>query len=275
MNGKQKNDLLFGVGINDADYTLTTNKRINGRNKQVAICPIYLAWSAMLRRCYSEKFQNIYPTYQGCSVSSEWLRFSVFSSWMLQQDYVGNHLDKDILLPGNRVYSPDTCAFVSPKLNTFLNSLSASRGKWPIGVYWHKSIGKFNASCRNPFTGKQESLGLFNSPDDAHEAWRQRKHQHACDFARIQTDSRVAEALRTRYIENLNPKVDTMPSMTESATVRRINAQLERYQHLPTGVIWLVVKDEGGICEMESIERRVVRKPRADLDNPECYRRMP
>lgn len=66
-----------------------------------------------------------------------------------------------------------------------------------------------------------------------------------------------------------------MNGMTESATVRRINAQLERYQHLPTGVIWLVVKDEGGICEMESIERRVVRKPRAELDNPECWRRMP
>ena len=66
-----------------------------------------------------------------------------------------------------------------------------------------------------------------------------------------------------------------MNGMEQSATVRRINAQLERYQHLPTGVIWLCVREEGGICELESIERRVVRKPRADLDNPECWRKMP
>lgn len=34
----------------------------------------------------------------------------------------GWHLDKDILLKGNKVYSPETCAFVPAKINSLLIS---------------------------------------------------------------------------------------------------------------------------------------------------------
>lgn len=200
-------DLVHGVGINDAIYSVTANKVVDGRKTQSWICPIYLAWRSMIGRCYSDLCQEKHPTYRGCSVSAEWLTFSKFHSWMSVQDYAGNHLDKDILVPGNKVYSEESCVFVSPKLNTFLNSLSASRGQWPIGVYCHKPSGKFNALCRNPFTGKQESLGLFESPEEAHEKWRARKHQHACSYADIQTDPRVAAALRVRFIRSADQEI--------------------------------------------------------------------
>jgi hypothetical protein len=118
---------------------------------------------------------------------------------MKTQDWEGKHLDKDILLPGNKMYSPDTCIFVSPALNTFLIDCGAAKGKWPIGVCWNKRFGKFAAQCSNPFTGKRGHIGNFNCPEKAHEAWRARKHEHALRYAEMQTDPRIAEALRTRF----------------------------------------------------------------------------
>jgi hypothetical protein len=86
-------------------------------------------------------------------------------------------------------------------LNTFTTDSTAARGDWPIGVYWNKQNGKFMAYCSNPFTGKQENLGYFTCPDEAHEAWRARKHQHALALAALHADPRIAAALSTRYLK--------------------------------------------------------------------------
>jgi hypothetical protein len=118
---------------------------------------------------------------------------------MIKQDYKGNDLDKDILIPGNKIYSPDTCAFVSRKINIFVTDSGSRKGEWPVGVYWHKDGKTFVAQCRNPFTGKCQHLGCFADPDQAHTAWREHKHKLALIYADLQADPRVAEALRTRY----------------------------------------------------------------------------
>ena len=122
-----------------------------------------------------------------------------FRSWMETQDWKGKELDKDILFQGNKVYSPDTCVFVDKGVNLLLNSCAASRGEWPIGVHWNEQNQKFQSGCNNPFTRKREYLGYFNCPNQAHQAWKKRKYELACQLADIQTDERVAEALRTRY----------------------------------------------------------------------------
>lgn len=57
------------------------------------------------------------------------------------------------------------------------------------------------ARCNNPFTLARECLGFFQDPDAAHEAWRARKHEHACVYADMQTDPRIAKALRARYAQ--------------------------------------------------------------------------
>lgn len=118
---------------------------------------------------------------------------------MLAQDWEGKHLDKDILRPANKVYGPDACVFVPGQLNAFLNDRGAARGEYPIGVTWNRQRGKLLARCCNPFTRKLEHLGYFTDSAEAHEAWRARKHQHAIRYADMQTDSRIAAALRTRY----------------------------------------------------------------------------
>ena len=201
MNVKK---LVCGVGINDADYAVVKFETIGyvdgkQRRKLVWTCPYYSAWASMLKRCYSVKTQERQPTYAGCTVSDEWKTFSNFKSWMEKQDWQDKQLDKDILSECNKVYSPETCAFVSGMVNNFAIDPGAMRGEWLIGVNWDKRTNKFLTRCRNPFTKKQEHLGLFTCEQEAHEAWLKRKLELAYELAAIQTDERVAEALIDRY----------------------------------------------------------------------------
>lgn len=199
----QKSMLVYGVGINDADYVIETREYFfedgDKKNRMVWRCPFYKAWVAMFRRCYCEKLHSKHPSYQGCYVSTDWQIFSNFKAWMSGQNWQGNHLDKDILKPGNKVYGPDECVFVSGALNNFLTDSAATRGEWPIGVHWHKRDNKFMACIRNPITRKREHLGYFDCPDEAHAAWLKRKRELAHLLADQQTDQRIADALRARY----------------------------------------------------------------------------
>lgn len=185
---------VFGVGVNDADYV--TEKRINGK---CVICPFYLSWRNMLQRCYSKNYQERQPTYKDCSVCEEWLTFSKFKEWMDSQYWYMMQLDKDLLVKGNKVYSPETCIFISRQLNTFTTESSAKRGEFPIGVYFNKKNERLHSQCNNPFTKKEEHLGYFDCPNEAHEEWRKRKHEHACKWADIVEDPRLKKALRERY----------------------------------------------------------------------------
>lgn len=196
--------LVYGVGRNDADYVtqkMETIGYVDGKQKQkkVWVCPYYQTWVDMLKRCYSAKTQERQPTYKGCSVSTEWLTFSVFKSWMEKQQWEGLQLDKDLLFVGNRVYNADTCVFVSQTVNKFINDRGNARGEWLTGVNWHKQTEKFRAMCSNPFNSRREYLGLFTCEQEAHNAWLKRKLELAHELAAIQTDERVAKALIARY----------------------------------------------------------------------------
>ena len=197
--------LVYDVGINDADYVVQRKETIgyvNGKQKQkqIWVCPFYRAWTSMLQRCYSIKFQERHPTYIGCSVTDEWITFSSFKNWMMTQDWEGKQLDKDLLFEGNKVYSPETCVFVSGMVNLFTIDRGNDRGEFLIGVYWHNASGKFLTQCGNPFTKKNEYIGLFTCEQEAHEAWLKRKLELAHELASIQTDPRVAKALIDRYV---------------------------------------------------------------------------
>lgn len=178
--------LVYGVGLNDSAFPVKQSKA-------------YRVWVDMMTRCYSVNFHERWPTYRGCSVDMQWHSLSRFSGWMDGQECVGMVLDKDILIPGNKIYGPDRCVFIDESLNLFLTDRAARRGNWPIGVSWNKGAGRFEARCGNPFAGKADRLGYFNAPEEAHNAWRKRKHELAIQYAEIQKDQRVADALRKRY----------------------------------------------------------------------------
>ena len=191
---------VYGVGTNDADYNVSLHEQVGGKKTLIWRCPYYSRWRSMLTRCYSKKHLEKHPTYVGCSVCEYWLTFSNFRAWMEQQDWENKQLDKDLLVAGNKEYGPNTCVFVTSVVNLFVTDRYNDRGEYPIGV--HAFRDKFAAQCCNPFAKKPDYLGLFDCPDEAHLAWKVRKHELACQLAESEyvTDERVAQALRTRYL---------------------------------------------------------------------------
>lgn len=98
---------LFGVGVfGDGDRKGV----VNGKTTKE-----YMFWHGMHRRCYDPKYHEIYPSYIDCEVREEWQNFQVFCDWYDKNKPTEQgrwELDKDILVEGNRIYSPDACVFV-------------------------------------------------------------------------------------------------------------------------------------------------------------------
>ena len=73
------------------------------------------------------------------------------------------------------------------------------RGKYPIGVCFDKKCKLFKASC-NDGDGNTINLGFYNTPEEAHIAWKKYKHELACCIAKVQQDDRIARALICRFL---------------------------------------------------------------------------
>lgn len=189
---------VYGVGVNDSGYFVTRYKTVDNKKITVWRCQIYVTWICMLKRCYSEKLKKINKTYIGVTACKEWHIFSNFRAWMIKQDFEGKELDKDILIIGNKLYSPDTCAFVSHKVNSFFWEKGRKNSNYKRGVYHNKKTGKFSAAC-NDGTKKSVYLGRFDDPELAHIAWKSYKHKLAIELANEQTDKRVAQAILSRF----------------------------------------------------------------------------
>ena len=209
---RKKSKLVEGVGINDANYNVTDWEYIGFKEdgkplkRLIWTCPYYITWKSMLGRCYNIKFQERHPTYIGCYVCDEWLLFSNFKVWMETQEWEGKELDKDLLFKGNTVYNPNTCVFISSKINSFLIERGADRGEYPIGVCYMKKQKNMVNEHDKPYiaqigdsSGKAKYLGCFATPEEAHAAWLTAKLEQAKILAAEQTDPRVAKALIERY----------------------------------------------------------------------------
>lgn len=189
-----KSKLVFGVGVNDATYAVCRS-HLGERS----YCPFYLRWKSIIQRCYSEIFHKRNPTYYGCKVCDEWKVFSNFKSWMEKQDWDGNAIDKDLLFPGNKVYSPETCVFVSTKVNSFMTEANSARGSLMIGVSYCKARGLYESNCSNPLTGRAEKKRYFKTELEAHNFWGFRKYTIAKQLAKLERNKVVGDALIRRY----------------------------------------------------------------------------
>ncbi|AUS01986.1 hypothetical protein NVP3058O_068 [Vibrio phage 3.058.O._10N.286.46.B8] len=128
--------------------------------------PEYILWRSILQRCYSKEFQIRAPTYIGCSVHTDWLNYQNFAEFYHKNYVDGYHLDKDLLVIGNKQYGPNTCVFVPHWLNTFvLNGGSSS----DIGSGFNASMGKYVCRCHD--MGEIRHIGYFETSEDAHTAW--------------------------------------------------------------------------------------------------------
>lgn len=192
--------LIYGVGINDLDYV-------------VAKCPFYNTWLEMLRRGFSEREKERHPTYKYTTVCEEWKTASAFKAWMEQQNWKGLDLDKDILVKGSNIYSPDTTVFVPSYINTLLVTSKAIRGMWPLGVSLVKTnIAKghskiFRASIKDKRNKDQiqKNLGHFTTQNEAHKTWQEAKYEifikRLEEYSKEESfDVRVHNAMKARAI---------------------------------------------------------------------------
>lgn len=163
----------------------------------------YLRWSDMLQRCYNKKLHERSPQYIGCEVCQEWKNYCNFKLWW--DKHKPNYkvdLDKDILFKGNKVYSPETCAFVPHEINTLFVNGKACRGELPVGVYYDTEKGKYRANMA--FMGRSIKLGTFDTADEAFARYKEDKEDFVKDIAeqyRKQIPQKVYKAMLNWKVE--------------------------------------------------------------------------
>lgn len=105
-------------------------------------------WKMIVHRA-SGKLRN--PIYKSCTLHPDFADFDKYCSWRAQAPFAGAaddngkkyQIDKDILVPKNKQYGPNTCPFVPPIVNAYFASISnrdyhtigTSTQKWKKG-YW-------------------------------------------------------------------------------------------------------------------------------------------
>lgn len=135
----------------------------------------YHLWVSMIKRCYDDKELKKHPSYKGCTVCEEWKLYSNFKKWFDDNYVEGYQLDKDILVKGNKVYSPGTCCFVPNRINSLVRQKKRTANKsLPLGVSYDKIRGKYIATCKGD---KQFFLGSFDCIEEAHKAYISKKKE--------------------------------------------------------------------------------------------------
>ena len=192
---------VCGVGIIGNEKT----KNENGNTIKS-----YVVWMHMLERCYSDECQKKHQTYKARYVCEEWLNYSDFKKWYDDNYYEIDEermcLDKDILVKGNKIYSPNTCVFVPNNINILFIKRNKARGKYPIGVCKPNNSNKFKAQCSIFYNGKcqPKGLGYYNTPEEAFNTYKEFKEKYikqVADEYKDKIPNKLYEAMYNYKVE--------------------------------------------------------------------------
>lgn len=182
VNGGIKNPYFKSI-YNVACIGETTSRYLNGSIKKSYEC-----WNSMIKRCYKDRKTN--HSYVDVFVCDEWLIYANFEKWYEENFYNIDGetmcLDKDILVKGNKIYSPSSCCFVPHNINILF--IKNTKGKSYNGVYFNengKVKRKYQARCsvRVKEKGKLIHIGSFYTEQEAFEAYRSFKLSYIRDVA--------------------------------------------------------------------------------------------
>lgn len=151
----------------------------------------YSIWFRMMERCYSKdkKIREKHYYYDDISVCEEWFNYQEYKKWYLQNIWTNEfslQVDKDILIKGNKIYSPNTCVMVDSKINNLFIKSNKARGELPIGVsYDNNNHNRYRAyiSKTKDAEKKQIHLGYFNNPTNAFYAYKEAKEEYIKEVA--------------------------------------------------------------------------------------------
>ena len=193
MNNSSK--LVQGIGVKGTTYPTWDGKKMLKE---------YAAWGSMLLRC-TEKLWIVRPTYQGTTCSENFKSYTFFYEWCHKQVGFNNrdenskqwHLDKDLLIKGNKAYNEDVCIFLPPTINHLLTKRDSKRGEYPLGVSQYKRNKTYSATCG---LGKENPvyLGSYSTPLEAFLVYKKAKESYIKQVAeqyKSQIDPRAYKAL--------------------------------------------------------------------------------
>lgn len=175
---KRQNGLVCGVGVsNNGKY----KKWVNHKDTRE-----YSMWQKMIARCYADYGRE--PTYDGCTVSDEFLYFQTFAEFYTQNKWTDELLlipDKDILTHGKaKIYSRETILFVDRFINVIFTKRQNHRGDLPIGVSIRKypnGTTKYVPVCNE--YGKSVYLGTYFTPQEAFVKYKEEKERYIKEVA--------------------------------------------------------------------------------------------
>ncbi|WP_155292773.1 hypothetical protein [Pseudomonas fluorescens] len=178
----------------------------------------HTSWLAMMKRVYPKDPTNPYPTYDGCSVDLCWHLYSDFKRWFDVNHIAGYQLDKDILQPGNRLYSPDTCVFVPAYINQT--------------VRWRRKMPKSGFPGVKAFAGLWYASIMHKGVLTDYESRKDALEAH-CDWQRMKADT-VDDHLHN-YLQEVAPDLRVVRALIRYADMLRSNADQGvptfKYQH--------------------------------------------
>ena len=122
---------------------------------------------------------HIRSTVPSCieATPEEWMNFQNFAEWYYANQYEVKgrlHIDKDILYPGNKFYSPYHCLLVPQRINMLFTNKSNKRGL-PNGIKrnGNKYQVQYNTQC----------LGSSDTLEEAYELYAKRKKEVIVEVA--------------------------------------------------------------------------------------------
>lgn len=159
-----------------------------------------VVWENMTQRCkVGGGYQKRNPSYIGCEMSELFKDFQGFANWYTEQVGYGcdNYdLDKDLLIPDNKIYSEATCVLVPHELNTFFRSLRGDMA----GVFFDKRRNQIYSKIVT--SEGQKRLGSFLTVEEASKSYKAAKTKEACKWAdRILSGEYIVDA---RVVERLS-----------------------------------------------------------------------
>ena len=157
---------IYGIGINDLSVTKEDRA--------------YNIWSHLMKRCYGSKKLK---AYKDCSICDEWKLFSNFKRF-----YDDNckdksfHLDKDLLVQGNKIYSPETCVFVPEEINETIKTEWTINKSLPLGITITK-FGKYRVKCRTDRDVVNDHIGCYDTIEEAFSVYLEHKKRRFRNMA--------------------------------------------------------------------------------------------
>ena len=150
---------------------MVLNIGIYNSNEAISGNIYYTKWKSMLVRCYDTNYHKRQPSYIGVTVCPEWLTYSNFKSWMVEQEFKGLQLDKDLLGLDSRIYSPDTCCFIPSILNTLIQKTLPPKANYG---------GKYRVQIK--INSKTTHVGIYNTLSEAQVAYNIAKASKLLEF---------------------------------------------------------------------------------------------